>query len=142
MFSDTRDPSFPDVPTAKELGYKIPSVITVYGVQAPPKTPAAVVKVLGGGLREGRHGTLPMWSGQRQRQMTLKSFTSVEYMEYIVKEAYPTVETYQGADERGPAVHRSSALTVSWALFSLTLRALRISATLTQTPMGVVSGHD
>jgi tripartite-type tricarboxylate transporter receptor subunit TctC len=94
IFSDARDPSFPDVPTAKELGYKIPSVITVYGVQAPPKTPPAVVKVLEEACAKAvKEPAYVEWA--KKRQMTLKSLSSVEYMDYILKEAYPTVEQYQ-----------------------------------------------
>jgi tripartite-type tricarboxylate transporter receptor subunit TctC len=100
MFSDTRDTSFPDVPTAKELGYKIPSVVTVYGLQAPPNTPAAVVKVLEEACAKAvKEPAFVEWANKRQ--LTLKPLTSVEYKEYIVNEAYPTVETYQGLMKEG-----------------------------------------
>lgn len=46
LFSDKRDPSLPDVPTPKDLGYDMTFIPTLRGVEAPPGTPAAVVKVL------------------------------------------------------------------------------------------------
>lgn len=46
MLSESRDPAFPDVPTPKELGYDIPSVPTIRGIEAPPNTPPAIVRVL------------------------------------------------------------------------------------------------
>lgn len=44
--SDDRFPSLPNVPTLKELGFKVNND-TWFGVLAPPKTPANIVKVLG-----------------------------------------------------------------------------------------------
>ena len=44
--SDDRFPSLPNVPTLKELGFKVNND-TWFGVLAPPKTPADIVKVLG-----------------------------------------------------------------------------------------------
>jgi tripartite-type tricarboxylate transporter receptor subunit TctC len=46
LFSDKRDPSLPDVPIPKDLGYDMTFIPTLRGVEAPPGTPAAVVKVL------------------------------------------------------------------------------------------------
>jgi tripartite-type tricarboxylate transporter receptor subunit TctC len=46
LFSDKRDPSLADVPIPKDLGYAMSFIPTLRGVEAPPGTPAAVVKVL------------------------------------------------------------------------------------------------
>jgi len=46
LFSDKRDPSLADVPIPKDLGYDMTFIPTLRGVEAPPGTPAAVVKVL------------------------------------------------------------------------------------------------
>lgn len=43
---DQRDPSLPDVPTFKELGYDVVTVGSVKGVAAPKDTPPEVVKYL------------------------------------------------------------------------------------------------
>ncbi len=41
-----RDPSFPDVPTLKELGYDISYITVRHVVEAPPNTPSEIVRVL------------------------------------------------------------------------------------------------
>ncbi len=46
LFSDKRDPFMPEVPIPQDLGYKMTFIPTLRGVEAPPKTPAAIVKVL------------------------------------------------------------------------------------------------
>ncbi|MCG6534215.1 MAG: hypothetical protein L7F78_05875, partial [Syntrophales bacterium LBB04] len=95
MFSETRDALFPDVPTAKELGYAVPPVITVRGVQAPPKTPPAVVKVLEeAGFKSIREPAYMDWADKRK--MVLNPMGSKQYFDWIVKVAYPTVEKYKG----------------------------------------------
>jgi len=45
VFGDTRVKSYPDVPTLKELGYKVGSP-TLYGISAPKGTPRDVVDAL------------------------------------------------------------------------------------------------
>ena len=45
VFGDTRLKSFPDVPTLKELGYKVGSP-TLYGISAPKGTPPEVVEAI------------------------------------------------------------------------------------------------
>lgn len=46
LFSDKRDPYWPDVPIPKDLGIDMTFVPTLRGVEAPPNTPAAVIKIL------------------------------------------------------------------------------------------------
>jgi tripartite-type tricarboxylate transporter receptor subunit TctC len=95
MFADERDPFFPDVPTAKEMKLDIPTVITVRGVQAPPKTPPAIVKTLQDACAKAILDPAYIeWA--KKRQMTMKPMGSAQYMEYILNEGYPTVEKYQG----------------------------------------------
>jgi tripartite-type tricarboxylate transporter receptor subunit TctC len=94
IFSETRDTLFPDVPTSKELGYAVPPVITVRGVQAPPKTPPSIVKV----LEEACFKAIkdPAYVGWAdKRKMVLNPMSSRQYFDWIVKEAYPTVEKYK-----------------------------------------------
>ncbi len=51
VFSGTRHPRFPDVPTLKELGYDIEYYFWV-GLFAPKSVPAPVLKVLGDAVRQ------------------------------------------------------------------------------------------
>ena len=46
LFSDKRDPNMADVPIPKDLGFDMTFIPTLRGVEAPPNTPPAVVKVL------------------------------------------------------------------------------------------------
>lgn len=46
VMADQRDPAFPDVPTAKELGYNISAVQAIDGFGGPPGMPPERVKVL------------------------------------------------------------------------------------------------
>jgi tripartite-type tricarboxylate transporter receptor subunit TctC len=46
LFSDKRDPYLPDVPIPKEFGYDMNFLPTLRGVEAPPNTPADIVKIL------------------------------------------------------------------------------------------------
>jgi tripartite-type tricarboxylate transporter receptor subunit TctC len=95
MFSNARDPFFPEVPTAKELGFDLPVVSTVRGLLAPPKTPDAIVRVLEDACAMAiKEPAYLDWA--KKRQITLRPFGSREFMEWIVKEAYPTVEQYEG----------------------------------------------
>jgi tripartite-type tricarboxylate transporter receptor subunit TctC len=94
IFSDEHDPFFPEVPTSKELGMAtIPFVLVVRGLQAPPNTPPAVVKVLEEACSKGvKEPAYVDWANKKQ--IILKSMSSTEYGDYIVKEGYSTVEKY------------------------------------------------
>jgi tripartite-type tricarboxylate transporter receptor subunit TctC len=46
MFSDKRDPFFPDVPVPKELGFDVTPMPGIRGAEGPPNTPAPIVKIL------------------------------------------------------------------------------------------------
>ena len=46
LFSDKRDPYLPDVPVPKDFGYDMKFLPTLRGVEAPPNTPADIVKIL------------------------------------------------------------------------------------------------
>jgi tripartite-type tricarboxylate transporter receptor subunit TctC len=95
LFNDTRDPLFSDVPTARELGFTVPAVTTVRGIQAPPKTPTAIVKLLEQAcFRAIKEPGYIEWA--KKRNVALTPWTSEEYYNWIVKEAYPTVDKYEG----------------------------------------------
>lgn len=55
VVDDKRSPSFPDIPTAKELGYDIPRITNWYGLFAPAGLPADVLKTLSGALNDIAH---------------------------------------------------------------------------------------
>jgi tripartite-type tricarboxylate transporter receptor subunit TctC len=95
ILSDVRDPFCPDTPTPKELGLKIPTIVSVRGMQAPPKTPPAVVKVLEEACAKAIKEPAFLEFASK-RQITLKPYSAQEYGEWIINEAYPTVEKYQG----------------------------------------------
>lgn len=46
VYSPASDPGFPEVPFPEKLGYKMPTMSTIRGFIAPPKTPAERVKIL------------------------------------------------------------------------------------------------
>jgi len=93
LFSEDRDPSISDVPVPKEFGYKMNFVPTLRGVEAPPKTPAAIVKVLEDALRKARHeqGFIDI---AKKRKMVLIDVGAKEFGQ-AVDNAYPSIAKYQ-----------------------------------------------
>jgi tripartite-type tricarboxylate transporter receptor subunit TctC len=51
-FGETRDPSFPDTPTLKELGYPDVTMVGWAGLYAPAGTPTPIVKLLQSRLKQ------------------------------------------------------------------------------------------
>ncbi|SKA41780.1 Tripartite-type tricarboxylate transporter, receptor component TctC [Enhydrobacter aerosaccus] len=49
--SESRDPTLPNVPTAKEVGLPDLSITGFFGLMAPPKTPLGVLKELGAAMK-------------------------------------------------------------------------------------------
>jgi tripartite-type tricarboxylate transporter receptor subunit TctC len=93
LLSDKRDPYMPDVPIASELGIKMDFVPTLRGVQAPPKTPPAIIKVLEDAFSKAAKdpGFLDI---AKKRQMVIQSVGSREF-DKIVTDAYPKIGKYQ-----------------------------------------------
>jgi len=93
LFGDKRDPYFPDVPIPKDLGFDITPIPGIRGVEAPPKTPASVVKVLeeacGKAIKEPAFIEFA-----KRRQMVLHLMSSQEFRQ-IVDLTYPKVEKFQ-----------------------------------------------
>jgi len=93
LFSEKRDPYMPDVPTAKDLGIKMDMIPTLRGVEAPPKTPAEIVKILESAFSKAAKdpGFIEV---AKKRQLVLQPTGSREFAK-IVAEAYPKIAKYQ-----------------------------------------------
>lgn len=93
LFSDKRDPYLADVPVPKEFGYKMNFVPTLRGVEAPPKTPAEIIKVLEDAFRKAtkEQGFIDIAA---KRKMVLTDIGSAEFGK-AVENAYPQIAKYQ-----------------------------------------------
>jgi tripartite-type tricarboxylate transporter receptor subunit TctC len=93
VFSDKRDPYLPDVPIPKELGLHVTPIPGIRGVEAPPKTPASIVKVLeeafSKALKEPAYVEIA-----KNRQIIIYPMNSKEYGKHV-EATYPLVEKYQ-----------------------------------------------
>ena len=93
LFSDRRDPYMPDVPIAKDLGVNMEIIPTLRGVEAPPRTPPAIIKVLESAFDKAAKdpGFIEV---AKKRQLILQPTSSREYGR-IVADAYPRIGKYQ-----------------------------------------------
>ena len=89
LFSDKRDPYLADVPIPKDLGYDMTFIPTLRGVEAPPNTPAAVVKVLEDAFRKAaaEQGFAEV---AKKRKIVLQPVGSAEYAK-AVSDVYPKI---------------------------------------------------
>lgn len=94
VFSDKRDPYLPDVPIPKDLGFDMTSIPGIRGVEAPPRTPASVVKVLEEAYSKAVKEPAFI-EVARNRQIVLHPLGSREYGQ-LVETTYPKVEKFQG----------------------------------------------
>jgi len=93
MFGDSRDPFFPEVPVPKDLGYTMPSIPAVRGLEAPPKTPPAIVKVLEEACAKAvKDPAYIEWANKRKT--TIFAYRAPEYAK-LIAETYPRVEGLQ-----------------------------------------------
>jgi len=93
LFSDKRDPYLPDVPIPKDLGYEMSFIPTLRGVEAPPNTPAEVVKVLEDAFRKAaqEQGFIDIAA---KRKMVLQPVGSKEYAK-AVADVYPKIAKFE-----------------------------------------------
>jgi len=93
LFSETRDPNLPNVPVPKEFGYKMNFVPTLRGVEAPPNTPAEIVKVLEDAFRKAskEQGFIAI---AKKRKMVLIDVGANEFAK-AVDNAYPSIAKYR-----------------------------------------------
>ncbi len=93
LLSDKRDPYMPDVPIPKDLGITMDIIPTLRGVEAPPKTPPAIIRVLEDAFSKAAKdpGFLDI---AKKRQLILQNVGSREFAK-IVSDAYPKIAKYQ-----------------------------------------------
>jgi len=93
VFSDKRDPFFPDVPIPREFGLDVTPIPGIRGVEAPPNTPAPIVKILEEAFFKAvkEPGFVEF---TKKRLMLLYPMNSQEYRQ-IVEATYPKVEKFQ-----------------------------------------------
>ena len=93
LLSDERDPFLPDVPIPKDLGFTITSLPATRGVEAPPQTPPAIVKVLEEAFNKAlKEPAFVEWSKKRK---TVLFPLSAQAFGKALMEAYPQVERFQ-----------------------------------------------
>ena len=93
LFSDKRDPYLPDVPVPKDLGYEMSFIPTLRGVEAPPGTPADVVKLLEDAFRKAaqEQGFVDIAA---KRKIVLDPVGSKEFAKAIA-EVYPKIAKFE-----------------------------------------------
>jgi len=93
LFSDKRDPFLPDVPIPKDLGFDMTYIPTLRGVEAPPNTPAAIVKILENAFSKAvqEPGFIEV---AKKRKMVLQSVSSKEFGK-AVADIYPKIAKLQ-----------------------------------------------
>jgi tripartite-type tricarboxylate transporter receptor subunit TctC len=93
LFSNERDPYLPNVPCTKELGVRVTPIPGIRGIEAPPGTPSAIVKVLAEALAKAvkEPGFIEF---AKKRKMDIHPLNGQEFGAQIA-EAYPLVEKYQ-----------------------------------------------
>jgi len=93
LFSDKRDPHLPDVPVPKDLGFDMTYIPTLRGVEAPPNTPAAIVKILENAFSKAvqEPGFIEV---AKKRKMVLQSVSSKEFGK-AVADIYPKIAKLQ-----------------------------------------------
>ena len=93
LLGDARDPYLPDVPIPKDLGYTLTSLPALRGVEAPPHTPPAVVKVLEDAFAKAvTEPAYVEWA--KKRLMVIHPLGAGDFAT-AVREAYPKVEKFQ-----------------------------------------------
>ena len=94
LLGDQRDPYFKEVPIPKDLGYNILSIPAIRGIEAPPKTPPEIVKVLEEASSKAiKEPAYHEWA--KNRRTTVDPMSAQEYGRAIA-EAYPLVDKLKG----------------------------------------------
>ncbi len=93
LFSDKRDPYLPDVPIPKDLGIKMTFVPTLRGVEAPPNTPPAIVKVLEDAFSKAAKEPAFL-DIAKKRKLVLQPMSSKEFGK-AVTDVYPKIAKFQ-----------------------------------------------
>jgi tripartite-type tricarboxylate transporter receptor subunit TctC len=93
VFDNDRDPYLPSVPCSKELGVRTSPIPGIRGIEAPPNTSPAIVKILEEACTKAAKepGFIEF---AKKRKMVIHPLNSKEYGKAI-NEMYPIVEKYQ-----------------------------------------------
>lgn len=93
IFSDKRDPYFPDVIIPKDIGLDITPIPGIRGLHAPPNTPISIVRVLEEACSKvvKEEGFIDF---AKKRKMVIHPLSSEEYKR-VVEATYPKVEKFQ-----------------------------------------------
>jgi len=93
VFSNERDPYLASVPCSKELGVQVTPIPGIRGIEVPPNTSPAVVKVLEQALSKAvkEPGLIEF---AKRRKMVIHPLNSGEYGK-IIAGMYPIVEKYR-----------------------------------------------
>jgi tripartite-type tricarboxylate transporter receptor subunit TctC len=93
VFSDKRDPYLPEVPIPKELGFDVTPIPGIRGIEAPPRTPASIVKVLEEAYSKAMKEPAFI-EVAKNKQIVLQPLSSKEFGQ-LVEATYPKVEKYK-----------------------------------------------
>ncbi|MBI5445043.1 MAG: tripartite tricarboxylate transporter substrate binding protein [Deltaproteobacteria bacterium] len=93
LFADKRDPYLPDVPIPKEVGLDMTYLPSLRGVEAPPNTPAAVIKILEEAFSKAAKdpGFLEI---AKKKQVIVHPVSSQEFAK-AVADAYPKIQKFE-----------------------------------------------
>jgi len=93
LFSEEKDPFFPEVPLSRDLGFDITPVPGIRGASAPPRTPAPVIKVLEEAVSKAvKEPGFVEWA--KKRKVVLHPLTSREYNS-VVEATYQKAVKFQ-----------------------------------------------
>ena len=92
VFSDDKDPVYPDVPIPKQKGYNIPPASSLRGVVAPPKLPRAIATTLEKAFEKAVMEPGYIEWGKRTKT-DIFPVSSKEYQS-VIEEQYELVEKY------------------------------------------------
>ena len=90
VFSEQRDPYFPDVIIPKDLGLTVPSLPGIRGIVAPPHTPATIVKPLEEAIAKAVKD--PGYVDLAKKKKLVLFPLSADEFGKVILEAYPKVE--------------------------------------------------
>lgn len=93
LFSDEKDPYFPDVPLAKDLGFDITPIPGIRGAEAPPNTPDSIIRVLEEGFSKAIKdpGFIEI---MKKRKVVIHPLTSQEFKK-VVEATYPEAAKFK-----------------------------------------------
>lgn len=93
LFSDKRGPFFQDVPLSRDLGFDITPVPGIRGAEAPPNTPAPIVKVLEEAFSKAvKEPGFVEWA--KKRKVVLHPLSAQEFTR-VVEATYPKAIKFQ-----------------------------------------------